>query len=455
MDLQGKLTLVIGLGESGLAMARWLARQGARVRVADSRGAPPQAAALRAALPTVELFTGPFSPPAFAGVDLIAISPGVPVQAPLVQEAVVRAVPLVSEIELFAWAVHRLTPQARLIAITGSNGKTTTTALTGALCQAAGRRTAVAGNISPAALDALMLAIDSGQLPEVWVLELSSFQLETTHSLAADAATVLNVSEDHLDRYVDLDDYAAAKARVFQGGGVMVVNRDDPRSLAAARSGRRCVSFGLARASGKGDYGIDNGWLMRGGEKLIALADLQLVGRHNAANALAALALCAAIGIEAQTVLPALAAFTGLAHRVEWVAEINGVSYFDDSKGTNVGATLAAVEGLGCQVAIILGGDGKGQDFSPLRPAIERHARAVALIGRDAAAIAATLTGCRAPTHACGDMAEAVRWCAAQAQRGDAVLLSPACASMDMYRNYAHRAEVFVDAVRRLEREAA
>ena len=455
MELQGKLILVIGLGESGLAMARWLARQGARVRVADSRGAPPQAAALRAAVPAAELFAGPFSPSAFADVELMAISPGVPVQEPLVQEAVARAVPLVSEIEIFAWAVRQLTPQARLIAITGSNGKTTTTALTGALCRAAGRRTAVAGNISPAALDALMSAIDSGQLPAVWVLELSSFQLETTHSLAADAAAVLNVSEDHLDRYADLDDYAAAKARVFQGGGVMVVNRDDPRSLAAARSGRRCVSFGLARASGEADYGIDDGWLMRGGEKLIALTDLQLVGRHNAANALAALALCAAIGIEAQVVLPALAAFTGLPHRVEWVAEINGVSYFDDSKGTNVGATLAAVEGLGCPVAIILGGDGKGQDFSPLRAAIDRHARAVALIGRDAAAIAATLASCRAPTQFCIDMAEAVRWCAAQAQRGDAVLLSPACASMDMYRNYAHRAETFVDAVRRLEREAA
>jgi UDP-N-acetylmuramoylalanine--D-glutamate ligase len=196
MELQGKLILVIGLGESGLAMARWLARQGARVRVADSRGAPPQAAALRAAVPAAELFAGPFSPSAFADVELMAISPGVPVQEPLVQEAVARAVPLVSEIEIFAWAVHQLTPQARLIAITGSNGKTTTTALTAALCRAAGWRTAVAGNISPAALDALMSAIDSGELPAVWVLELSSFQLETTHSLAADAAAVLNVSEE-------------------------------------------------------------------------------------------------------------------------------------------------------------------------------------------------------------------------------------------------------------------
>ena len=455
MELQAKLILVIGLGESGLAMARWLARQGARVRVADSRSAPPQADALRAAVPTAALFAGPFSAEAFAGVDLIAISPGVPVQEPLLQEAVRRAVPLVSEIELFAWAVHRLTPQAVLIAITGSNGKTTTTALVGALCRAAGRNTAVAGNIGPAALDALMSAIDGGDLPAVWVLELSSFQLETTHTLAADAATVLNISEDHLDRYDGLDDYSAAKARVFQGRGVMVVNRDDARSLAAVRSDRRCLSFGLGAPAQASDYGIVDGFLVRGDQPLIALKALQLVGTHNAANALAALALCEAIGIDPLGVLPALATFTGLAHRVERIAEIEGVRYFDDSKGTNVGATLAAIEGLGCKVAIILGGDGKGQDFSPLRPALEQHARAIALIGRDAPAIAALLAGCQVPLRRCLDMPEAVRWCAAQAQSGDAVLLSPACASMDMYRNYAHRAEAFVDAVRGLEREAA
>jgi UDP-N-acetylmuramoylalanine--D-glutamate ligase len=455
MELQGKLVLVIGLGESGLAMARWLHRQGARVRVADSRSAPPQADALRAAVPAAVLFAGPFSAAAFAGVELIAISPGVPVQEPLLQEAVARAIPLVSEIELFAWAVHRLTPQAALIAITGSNGKTTTTALVGVLCRAAGRRTGVAGNIGPAALDALMTAIDGDALPAVWVLELSSFQLETTHSLAADAATVLNISEDHLDRYTGLDDYSAAKARVFQGRGVMVVNRDDPRSLAAARSDRRCVSFGLGAPRQASDYGLIDDCLVRGEEKLIALQALQLVGRHNAANALAALALCEAIGIAPQAVLPALAAFTGLAHRVERIAEIKGVRYFDDSKGTNVGATLAAIEGLGCKLAIILGGDGKGQDFSPLRPALDRHARAIALIGRDAPLIAELLAGSQVPLRRCLDMPEAVNWCAAQAQSGDAVLLSPACASMDMYRNYAHRAQAFADAVRGLESEAA
>lgn len=436
-------------------MARWLARQGAVVRVADSRETSPRTAALRTAVPEATLFAGPFAPAAFAGVELIAISPGVPRQEALVQEAVALGVPVVSEIELFACGLRQWSPQARVIAITGSNGKTTTTALTGALCRAAGRSTAVAGNIGPAALDALMHAIDRNELPVVWVLELSSFQLEATQTLAAAAATVLNISEDHLDRYNSLDDYASSKVRIFQGGGVMVLNRDDARSLAAARDEREVVTFGLNPPARRSDYGLVDDCIVRGGEQLVKLADLKLVGRHNAANAMAALALCAAIGIEPRSVLPALKAFSGLSHRVEWVAEINGVSYFDDSKGTNVGATLAAVQGLGRPLAIILGGDGKGQDFAPLKTAIDQHARAAALIGRDAPAIAAALQDCRVPLQYCADMAAAVRWCATQTQIGDAVLLSPACASMDMYRDYVHRAEAFIAAVRAIEKEAA
>jgi UDP-N-acetylmuramoylalanine--D-glutamate ligase len=468
MDLHGKLTLVIGLGESGLAMAKWLNRQGAHVRVADSRVSPPNRDALRAAVPDAELIAGPFVDQTFSGVELMAISPGVPVQEAAIQRAVARGVPLVSEIELFVRGVRQLSPQAKLIAITGSNGKTTTTALTGALCIAAGRKTAVAGNISPAALDALMSAIDANDLPEIWVLELSSFQLETTHTLNADAATVLNVSEDHLDRYSGMDTYAAAKARVFQragkraGGtsagessGVMVLNRDDDRSLSAGRCGRKLVSFGLDPAPRSLDYGLQDGWIVHGTEGLIALDTLKIVGLHNAANAMAALALCEAVGIAPRDVLPALAAFTGLAHRVEFVAEIGGVAFYDDSKGTNVGATLAALQGLGCKVAIILGGEGKGQDFSPLSSALAEHGRAAALIGRDADTIAAAVAGSGVPLQHCDDMLAAVRWCAAQAQAGDAVLLSPACASLDMYRNYAHRAEAFVAAVHDLEREAA
>ncbi|HMW16252.1 MAG TPA: UDP-N-acetylmuramoyl-L-alanine--D-glutamate ligase [Accumulibacter sp.] len=455
MELSGKSVLVLGLGESGLAMAKWLYRQGVRLHLADSRQDPPQLSLFRQLVPQAVVWTGPFAVEAVEGIDLIAISPGVPLDNPLVDRARTRKIPLVSEIELFSWAIRRLTPTAKVIAITGSNGKTTTTALTGALCRAAGLTTCVAGNIGPAALDALMEALDTAALPSVWVLELSSFQLDTTYTLAADAATLLNVSEDHLDRYAGFDDYAASKMRVFQGAGAMILNRDDPYSGQAARSDRRVISFGLDPAPQPDDYGVVDHWLCRGDQRLLALRDLRLVGRHNAANALAALALCEAIGIAPQDVLPALAAFQGLAHRVEWVAHRSGVDFYDDSKGTNVGATLAALQGLGRPVAIILGGEGKGQDFSPLRAAVAAHARAVALLGRDAPAIKAVLEDCGVPFHDCLDMAEAVGWCAAQACPGDAVLLSPACASMDMYRNYAHRAEAFIDAVRDLGREAA
>ena len=455
MDFFGKHVLVLGLGESGLAMAKWLSRQGALVRVADSRVQPPNVEALRAAVPRAELVTGAFVAKTFSGIDLIAISPGVPVQEALVQETAARGVPVVSEIELFAWGVREMTPPAKVIAITGSNGKTTTTALTAHLLNAAGVPAIACGNISPSALDALMGALDAGKLPEVWVIELSSFQLETTQTLNADAATVLNISEDHLDRYADLDDYAAAKWRVFQGCGVEVLNRNDARCAAWIDSGRKVVSFGLDQAPSDEDFGLKSGALVRGNEELIELDSLKIVGLHNAANAMAALALCDAVGVAPRSVLPALAAFTGLAHRVEFVAEVKGVSYYDDSKGTNVGATLAAVQGMGRKVAIILGGEGKGQDFSPLKGALAQHARAVALIGRDAQVIEAAIEGCGVSTLRCADLADAVRWCAAQTQQGDAVLLSPACASFDMFRNYAHRAEVFIDLVHTLQSEAA
>jgi UDP-N-acetylmuramoylalanine--D-glutamate ligase len=454
MSLKGKQTLVLGLGESGLAMAKWLAREGARVRVADSRAVPPNAAELLAAVPGVELVAGAFAEKTFAGVDLVAISPGLPVQEVNVQAAIARGVPVVSEIELFAWAVRRLTPAAKIVAITGSNGKTTTTALAAALAQAAGRKAVAAGNISPAALDALMAAIDSNSLPDLWVLELSSFQLETTHHLNADAATVLNISEDHLDRYDGLDGYAAAKARIFKGCRVMVLNRDDDRSLAMGRCGKAIVSFGLDKPPRSADYGLIDGWIVRGEQRLLAVSELKLAGLHNAANAMAALALLEAVGIAPQSMLAALRDFRGLAHRVEFVTSIAGVDYYDDSKGTNVGATLAAIQGMGAdgrKLAIILGGDGKGQDFAPLKPALAAHGRAAALIGRDAATIEAAVDGCGIPLQRCADMDAAVGFCVEQAQPGDAVLLSPACASLDMYRNYAHRADDFIAAVRQRE----
>ncbi len=448
MELRGKRVAVIGLGESGLAMAKWLHRQGARVRVADSRANPPNVDALRQAAPAAELVAGPLAAATFADAELVALSPGMPKAAP---EIAALTVPIVSEIELFAAGVRAQAPATRIVAITGSNGKTTTTALTAHLLNGAGVPAVACGNISPSALDALMDALDSGRLPDVWVLELSSFQLETTHHLNAAAATVLNVTEDHLDRYDgSLANYAAAKARIFQGKGVLVLNRDDDWSMANGRCGRKMTTFGRDAAPRATDYGLVDGAIVRGAERLLALADLRLPGLHNAANAMAALALCEALGIAPARLVEPLKTFRGLPHRVETVAEIGGVRYVDDSKGTNVGATLAAIEGLGRPVAIILGGDGKGQDFVPLKAALEKHGRAVALIGRDAPAIERAISGCGLPLRRCADMAEAVAWLAGQARAGDCVLLSPACASLDMYRNYAHRAEAFIAAVKEL-----
>jgi UDP-N-acetylmuramoylalanine--D-glutamate ligase len=448
MDLRGKRVLVVGLGESGLAMAKWLHRQGAFVRVADSRDNPPNREELDRVAPGAELIAGPFAAATFAGNDLVALSPGV-AKASLPLAAV--NVPIISEIELFAAGVREQAPASKIVAITGSNGKTTTTALTAHLLSGAGVPAIACGNISPSALDALMDAQDAGQLPAVWVVELSSFQLETTHNLKAAAATVLNVSEDHLDRYDgSLANYAAAKSRVFQGKGVMVLNRDDDWSMANGRCGRQIVTFGLNPAPRNVDYGLADGMICRGKVPIVAVDSLKLSGLHNAANAMAALALCEAVGVAAERLVEPLKAFSGLPHRVETVAEIGGVLYVDDSKGTNVGATLAAIEGMGRKVAIVLGGDGKGQDFSPLKPALEKHGRAVALIGRDAAAIGMALEGSGVPTRILGDMEAAVRWLAAHAEAGDCVLLSPACASLDMYRNYAHRAQAFIDAVKGL-----
>jgi UDP-N-acetylmuramoylalanine--D-glutamate ligase len=458
MTLAGKNILVLGLGESGLAMARWADRQGARVRVLDTRTAPPWLGELRRLAPAVDFVSGAmnedFDKSRLAGVDLLAVSPGLSAGLLAVIHARARGIPVVGEIELFARGLEALGVRGRsqVLAITGTNGKTTTTALTGHLCAATGRATGVAGNISPAALTALMDCQDQGQLPAVWVLELSSFQLETLDSLNAEAAAVLNISDDHLDRYIDLDDYAAAKARIFAGGGVQVLNRQDERVKRMAIPGRRLISFGLDAPGEELDFGLRENrgepWLVQGDRYLLPLGQLPISGLHNAANALAALALCQGIGLDPVALLPALRSFRGLPHRVEPVAEIGNVAYYDDSKGTNVGATVAALEGLGRPVVVILGGDGKGQDFSPLKAAIARHGRAAVLIGRDGPLIGAAITGCGVPVVTAADMAEAVAIAAAHARAGDAVLLSPACASFDMFRNYEHRAQVFVEAVR-------
>jgi UDP-N-acetylmuramoylalanine--D-glutamate ligase len=360
-----KSVLVLGLGETGISLVRWLSAQGAKVRVADSREAPPSIALLRAEFPQVEVRCGIFRCELLNDIELIAISPGVPLREPLVQKALARGIEVVGDIEIFAQSLPaENTP--KIIAITGSNGKTTVTSMVGAMCRATGKETLVGGNISPAVLDLLMKR--NGKHPDIWVLELSSFQLETTYTLDADAATVLNISEDHLDRYNDMAEYILAKSRIFRSsghGGVQVLNRDDAESSAMALLERQQSSFGISSPRSDEEWGIEtegnHTWLVQGKQRLIRADALQVHGRHNLANALAALALCCAIGLPMPPLLDALRTFKGLPHRVEAVAEINGVIYYDDSKGTNVGATVAALKGLGRRAVVILGGDGKGQ----------------------------------------------------------------------------------------------
>jgi len=445
-ELKGARVLVLGLGETGMSMARWLTAQGARVRVADTRGQPPNAAKLAAELPGTPLDTGAFRRESFADADLIAVSPGVPLAEPLVREALGRGVEVVGDVELFARVRDRACP---LIAITGSNGKSTVTAMTGAICEAAGLTTVVAGNIGLPVLDAL-----ATPGPQACVLELSSFQLETTRSLDATAATMLNLSEDHLDRYASMHDYAAAKARVFAGEGVQVLNRADPASLGMRIPGRRAVTFGPDAPVDDADWGFvgdpEHRQLARGNEALMPVASLGVAGLHNAANALAACALARAIGVGDAAMVRGLRAFSGLPHRLQKVAEVDGVAFYDDSKGTNVGAAVAALEGLGPGTVLIAGGEGKGQDFSPLAAPVRAHARAVVLIGRDAERIATALADCGVPLARAQTMEEAVRIAHATARPGERVLLSPACASFDMFRNYGHRGEVFTRAVRSL-----
>jgi UDP-N-acetylmuramoylalanine--D-glutamate ligase len=361
--LAGKRVLVLGLGDTGLSVAKWVTREGGEARIADTRTSPPRAAELAASAPRAELRTGAFEPSFLDGIDLLCLSPGVALAEPVVCEARQRAIPVLGDVELFAWRV-RGAGGARVAAITGTNGKSTVTALAGHLLRAAGIDCEVAGNIGPAALEALMRRLDAGRLPEVWVLELSSYQLETTWALEPDVAAMLNLSEDHLDRYAGIDEYGAAKARIFFGHGIQVLNRDDARSLALALPGRRGLSFGLdtpPRAEDFGVIGLQGArWLAQGANALLRVEDLPLAGWHNVANALAAAALARALGVGYSALAAGLLGFRGLPHRLQRIALRAGVAYYDDSKGTNVGATVAALKGLAQTCVLIAGGDGKG-----------------------------------------------------------------------------------------------
>jgi UDP-N-acetylmuramoylalanine--D-glutamate ligase len=506
--------LVLGLGESGLAMAKWCLRNGAQVRMADTRDESTLSARQLAWIDELrtaglkDIQFGPLADDLLVDIDVIGISPGLsPLQEPI-QSFLVKArkarIDVWSEIEFFARAIAALSRMALetqssyasiVLAVTGTNGKTTTTALTGQLCERAGKKVAVAGNISPAALEKLMSCLDTSDqledMPDIWVLELSSFQLVYTYSLNAAAATVLNLSQDHLDWHGDMQSYAAAKANIFGKDSICILNRDDPLVMNLLTDDQKAehsiVTFGANRPDEQGGFGIEHDlraggidWLVwaevdedlepkpkrrRKGaaveedeplrlKRLIPADALRIRGRHNALNALAALALARAANLPMNILLHGLRDYRGEPHRVQSIAIVNDVEYIDDSKGTNVGATVAALNGLGNsesgkRIWLIAGGDGKGQDFSPLREPALRFVKGIFLIGKDAEKIAEVL-GNEVPCTLSATLPAAVQAAAAQAQSGDLVLLSPACASLDQFRDYVERAELFVSEVEEL-----
>ncbi len=490
-QLNGKNVLVLGLGASGLAMARWCVQSGATVTVADTRADPPQLAALQAELPAAKFQHAELNGALLADIrfDLIVKSPGLAPAtiAELRTTAKEQGIAFGNELTLFSQALADLAPTRnyapQVIAITGTNGKTTVTSLTGQLVERAGKSMAVAGNIGPSLLETLMRRLEEDSLPQIWVLELSSFQLDGVDNFEPTVATVLNISQDHLDWHGSLSAYVEAKTRVY-GKGTMLLNRDDETVMAAlpplvkGKQLRHFITFGAGGPQRPGDYGLEHAagmtWLVRAAEadetikrkkheevalhiqRLMPVNALRIRGLHNATNALAALALATAAGCPLAPMLHGLREYRGEPHRVESVAVIDGVEYFDDSKGTNVGATAAALIGLGVErkLVLIAGGDGKGQDFEPLAEPVARTARAVVLIGHDAPRIKSVLFAGAVPLFDAGSLPEAVRLAAQQAQSGDAVLLSPACASFDMFDNYRHRADVFCEAVRALANES-
>lgn len=472
--------LQVGLGESGLACARWALAQGARLTVIDTRETPPGLQELQSIQPDVRVFNsvGDLN----WDFNRVVVSPGLPPSHPLMvgvlAQAAEHSTSVDSELDLFADALQALQQsrnyKPQVVGITGTNGKTTTTRMVECLAQFAGKKAVAAGNISPAALDALREQLEVDDLPDVWVLELSSFQLHWTKRLKFDASTVLNITQDHLDWHPDMREYAEDKFRIFSENGVCVLNRDDELvAKVNLPAGAEVITFGTSAPVHANDFGLirEGGmlWLAQlvgdqevltstrrkkqeesePSQKLLMPNEaLQVVGLHNASNALAALALCQGLGMPMAKLLHGLRSYQGEPHRVQHVVQIDGVDYFDDSKGTNVGATVAALNGLAKPTVLIAGGDGKGQDFSPLIQPVSNYCKHVVLIGKDADNMMSVLAGAQVPCEKASTLEQAVQVAASKAREGDCVLLSPACASLDMFRNYVHRAEVFVDAVR-------
>ncbi len=490
--------LILGLGETGSAAARWCVQQGAQVRIADTRLQPPGLETLQAlGVEQAAWFLGEeqcYSEAALAGVQSLVLSPGLEPNEPklsaFLEKARAASVEIIGEIELFARALADLAQaqeyQPKLLAVTGTNGKTTVTTMVRDMCLQAGKTVRAAGNISPSALTALMQALEEEQLPEIWVLELSSFQMVTTESLKPQASVVLNITQDHLDWHGSLEHYADSKAKLLKMSELAVINRDDPltRAMVEHIDDLHVASFGLDMPELVGDMGIEqlNGmsWLCAMDEdefdlpvssgrkkkiterpirktgqfkRLMPADAMRVRGRHNSANALAAMILCRAIGINYAPLLTALRDYEAQAHRCVFVRSIQGVDFIDDSKGTNVGATQAALLGMERRVVLIAGGLGKGQDFSPLAGPVKQYAQALVLIGQDQQLIADALRSTEVPIVFCQSLEQAVETSLQYAKEGDVVLLSPACASMDMFKNYHERGEKFVQAVEQLARD--
>jgi len=443
-NLSHKRVLIVGLGKTGFSCARYLSEHGIEVAITDSRKHPPALDELQESYPDVAIFVGGFNSAAFKRATCLIVSPGISLREPLIAEARARGAEIVGDIELFARNAN-----APVVAITGSNGKSTVTSLLGNMAKAAGLDVRVGGNIGVPALDLL-----HDPRPDLYVLELSSFQLETTESLNACAAAILNISEDHMDRYHDLNDYTSAKAKVYYGTGTLIVNLDDERVMATAnliRQGRDLLGFTDGKPA-VNQFGVCNDsnkeFLCYENELLLPVSELKIKGKHNIVNALAALALGREANIPMAAMIAGLKDFTGLPHRSQWIAEDNGVAWYNDSKATNVGAAIAAINGIQAnKIILIAGGQGKGQDFSPLKEVVKNKVKHLILLGEDAEHLNAELKN-YTEVSLVDDISQAVNKANEIAESGDAVLLSPACASFDMYSGYEQRGDAFVTAVK-------
>ena len=437
--------VVVGLGKTGLSCVRYLSKQSLNIAVTDSRQAPPELTDFNNEFTSVPTYLGEISKDVLLAADKVVLSPGVSLQEESIKQAIDSGVPVVGDIELFC-----LQAKAPIIAVSGSNGKSTVTTLVAEMINKAGLKTGVGGNLGTPALDLL-----NEPTPDVYVLELSSFQLETTFSLNAHASVVLNVSPDHMDRYASLEDYAGAKNKIYSGQGLMVLNKDDDIVNTMADASRNSIGFSLGKPEGN-DFGVikegEGVYLCHGQEKIISQNEMLIKGEHNIANALAAMALVSSINVSKSAIIETLKTFNGLEHRCQLVKTLNEVSWYNDSKATNVGACIASIKGL-CdtgEIILIAGGDSKGADLSSLKPVVEQHVKKVLLLGVDAEKINDVI----APVVDCefvSDINDAVKIACEIAQSGDLILLAPACASLDMYKNYQERGDVFVNAVNALE----